>query len=83
MSLPMQGGRSGGVQFDFAWLKTKVRNFCLCQNSFEPERFARERTSVEHLKPCLLDKSWQRWRTVADALALERRSAEPIGRVSR
>ena len=54
MSLPMQGGRSGGVQFDFAGLKTKLRNLCLRQNSFEPERFICERTSVEHLKPCLL-----------------------------
>ena len=47
-------GRLSGVQFDFAGLKPKVLNFCLCQNSFEPERFARERTLVEHQKPCLL-----------------------------
>ena len=54
MSLPMQGGRSGGVQFDFAGLKAKLLNLCLRQNSFKSERFTRERASVEHLKSSLL-----------------------------
>ena len=54
MSLPMQGGRSGGVQFDFPKLKPKLLNLCLRQNSFEPERFTCERATVEHLKSSLL-----------------------------
>ena len=52
--LPMQGGRSGGVQFDFARLKTKLLNLRFRQNSFEPERFTCKGATVEHLKPCLL-----------------------------
>ena len=46
MSLPMQGGRLGGVQFDFARLKPKLFNPGLRQNPFEPDRFACERATV-------------------------------------
>ena len=76
--LPMQGGRSGGVQFDVAGLQPKLLDLFVRQNSFEPERFACERAMVKHLKPSLLVRvgdGYVQWPMV---WPLERRSANPL-----